>query len=462
MKSLSKILIRYLATAVLIVLSVLFFNILLYIFLTFQLLHSNSFIERNTREIAAEFISEGNVPVLSEKGLSYLESGYAWAMVLDDDGAVVWQWRLPENLNHTYTVSEVSAFSKWYLDDYPVTTRIIDCGLLVTAHPRDTMWKYNVSESLAFLDNLPGALTAGLIGNLLFVVVLCLVLGFLFYRSLRSIAVGIERLSRQEAIRIPEKGMTALLAHQLNQTSKILEQQKAHLKKRDDARTTWISGVSHDIRTPLSLIVGYADALKSDPALGEEQRQQIQMIEDQSIQIKRLIEDLNLTSKLEYEMQPLRLSSFSPAGLLREIVSGFYNQGLPERYSFDLYIDPAVEKCQLQGDRQLLQRAFHNLIHNSIRHNPQGCAVTVSAWPEADWICFRIADDGCGIPDEVIQALTQEPSPEADSEHAPNVPHIMGLRIVCQIVKAHGWILQFSDAHTIHIWAGENVQDSIS
>ena len=68
MKSLSKILIRYLATAVLIVLSVLFFNILLYIFLTFQLLHSNSFIERNTREIAAEFISEGNVPVLSEKG----------------------------------------------------------------------------------------------------------------------------------------------------------------------------------------------------------------------------------------------------------------------------------------------------------------------------------------------------------------------------------------------------------
>ena len=226
MKSLSKILFHYLATAVLIVLSVLLFNVVLYVIIGFQIIRSTNFISRTTGQIASEISEEDGRPALSEEGYDYLEGDYSWAMLLDDAGNIVWQWQLPENLDHSYTVPQVSAFSKWYLDDYPVTTRVTDYGLLVTAHPRDTIWKYNVSESLSFLHKIPNAIGGGLVCNLLFVAVLCLLLGFFFYRSLRSVAVGIERLSRQEAIRLPEKGMTELLARQLNQTSRILEQQK--------------------------------------------------------------------------------------------------------------------------------------------------------------------------------------------------------------------------------------------
>ena len=46
--------------------------------------------------------------------------GYAWAMVLDDNGNVIWQQDLPQKLNHRYTASEVAVFSHWYLADYPV------------------------------------------------------------------------------------------------------------------------------------------------------------------------------------------------------------------------------------------------------------------------------------------------------------------------------------------------------
>lgn len=46
--------------------------------------------------------------------------GYAWAMVLDDDGSVIWQHDLPQNLNKHYTASEIASFSRWYLDDWPV------------------------------------------------------------------------------------------------------------------------------------------------------------------------------------------------------------------------------------------------------------------------------------------------------------------------------------------------------
>lgn len=47
-------------------------------------------------------------------------TGYAWAMVLGDDGQVLWEYRLPPELNHTYTASEIASFSRWYLADYPV------------------------------------------------------------------------------------------------------------------------------------------------------------------------------------------------------------------------------------------------------------------------------------------------------------------------------------------------------
>lgn len=45
--------------------------------------------------------------------------GYAWAMVLDEDGTVIWQYDLPQNLNKHYTASEIASFSRWYLDDWP-------------------------------------------------------------------------------------------------------------------------------------------------------------------------------------------------------------------------------------------------------------------------------------------------------------------------------------------------------
>lgn len=445
MKNLSKIISRYLISALIMLLVTLFLNVFLYVILGFRIVQSSNRSVSNIRTLAEELsLSDGQL-YLSENGYSSLEENNVWAMVLNDDGKVVWNWKLPENLNHTYTVSQVAAFSKWYLDDYPVTSRITDYGLLVIAWPRGTVWKQNFSDSAHMIKYILFMIPVTLIANLLLILGMVLFFGIRFYRSLKLLAGGIQELSDQHPIHLPEKGMTELLAKQLNQTSDLLSRQKKKLEQRDNARTAWISGVSHDIRTPLSLVMGYASDLKSDGTLSDEQRRKARIIEHQSLQIKHLIEDLNLTSKLEYNMQPLRPAAFKPSGLLRTVVSNFYNQGLSENYRIDLYIDPDVEQITLEGDTALLSRAFTNLIQNSISHNKNGCTVTVTAYPQKDGICFQVSDDGCGIPDTVIRALTGELS---GTEKAP---HIMGLRIVQQIFQAHGWEMVFTDACTIHV-----------
>lgn len=445
MKSLSRILARYLWYGILMLLVTLALNMFLYILCGFQVVRTTNRSTATIRKISKELGSADDGVFLSDQGYEYLEAGYVWAMVLDDGGTVIWNWKLPGSLNHPYTISEVASFSKWYLDDYPVSEWITDHGLLVVAQQQGSIWKYNIRERTEVLHYITAMIPVTLLSNLVFVFLLLSLFGFRFYRSLRVLAVGLEQLSEEKAVRLPEKGMTELLARQLNQTSDILTWQREHLAKREEARISWINGVSHDIRTPLSLIMGYAADLKEDASLSETQRRLAGVIEVQSLKIKRLIEDLNLTSRLEYDMQPLRLTTVHPTGLLRTVVSDFYNQGLSDRHLIDLYMDPDVEQITLNGDPSLLTRAFSNLIQNSIRHNPDGCTVTVTACPEKDGVCFQVSDNGSGIPKAVIQSL------EGRLPDTEKAPHIMGLRIVCQIFQAHGWKVIFSDCHTIHI-----------
>ena len=105
--------------------------------------------------------------------------GYAWAMVLDDDGSVIWQHDLPQNLNKHYTASEIASFSRWYLDDWPVFCWTADYGLFVAAMPRGSVWRCNIynnaqrAELFYFLRQLlllvlipPGHFCEAVIGEL--------------------------------------------------------------------------------------------------------------------------------------------------------------------------------------------------------------------------------------------------------------------------------------------------------
>ena len=139
-------------------------------------------------------------------------------------------------------------------------------------------------------------------------------------RACRSLPAG-------RPVQLAEKGATAALARQLNQTGEHLRSQSERIARRDAARTDWIAGVSHDIRTPLALIFGHAEQLEQDPALPQAARAEAAAIRAQGQTIRSLIEDLNLTSKLEYDAQPLRRARMAAAPLLRAAVTDFCNSG---------------------------------------------------------------------------------------------------------------------------------------
>lgn len=114
------------------------------------------------------------------------------------------------------------------------------------------------------------------------------------------------------------------LAEKLNETGEQLRRRNEIIARRDTARTDWIAGVSHDIRTPLALILGWGEQLQQDEALPATARQKAAGICTQSEKIRSLIGDLNLTSKLQYGAQPLRRKAVAVGPFLRRCAAEFY------------------------------------------------------------------------------------------------------------------------------------------
>lgn len=394
-------------------------------------------------EIAAGFIlDENGAPVPGpEHTPAEWFGGFAWAMVLDDDGNVIYRYNLPASLDHAYTTSEVVSFARWYLDDYPVMCYLTDYGTLVLGRPVGSVNRYNFYMDTEINEALLGAVRPVLALNLVLIVVPCALLAWAMHRRLRGVEHGLQELAEGRPVQLAETGATAALARQLNQTSTHLRRQRETIARRDAARTEWVAGVSHDIRTPLALIFGYAERLEGNENLPAEARGMAGTIRAQGQVIRGLIEDLNLTSKLEYGAQPLRRAPTAAGALLRGAVIDFCNSdpGCEVRFA----ATPAAEAAVIDVDAPLIRRAMANLLGNSARHNPGGCTVTVSADAADGWLTVTVADDGAGYPLAVLAALAPEAA-EAIARDAPR-PHILGLHIVAQIAAAHGGSAEFTN-----------------
>ena len=215
-----------------------------------------------------------------------------WLMLVGRDGQVLWQYNKPAEVPDQYDLLDVAAFTRWYLEDYPVQTRIRPDGLLVAGAPKGSTWKLTISLSEQILHLLP------VWGVLLFFLSLICVLALA--------ALLLRRWFRQDQ------------------------------QARDEARSDWINGISHDIRTPLSMVMGYAGQLEADSALPPARRDQAAIIRRQSQTIRDLVNDLNLPMRLDCQMQALRKTKLDLAPFLRQTAADFLNSGLAEGFSLAL------------------------------------------------------------------------------------------------------------------------------
>lgn len=377
---------------------------------------------------------------LSEEMSAQLQENGAWAILIDNDTLqVVWQTdHLPEGVPRAYTVSDIADLSVGYLDGYPTYTGEAENGIVVLGFPKDSFWKHTrASWDYNFIANLPQTALAVLLCNVVLILAIYMVANMKLLKSVKPITKGIQDLSAGALIHIPEKGMFSELAAHINQASDILQEQRYQLRKKETARANWIAGVSHDIRTPLSMVMGYAGQLESSGNLSQAEQKKAVAIVKQSERIKQLIHDLNLASKLEYEMQPLMKKQENAVAVVRQVVVDFMNMNLDDQYPIVWNADDARAACSIDADRDLLKRAIANLIQNSMNHNENGCTIYVSVATDEDHFILCVEDNGVGVSDAQIETLNYAPHYMVCDTNTTEQRHGLGLLIVRQIVDGH-------------------------
>lgn len=398
------------------------------------------------REVSENLLWDGNGYILRADIALALQNGAIWAIFVDNaTRKVVWQTEgLPETVPMSYTLSDIASLTRGYIDGYPTFTGAAENGLVVLGYPRDSFWKHMwPSWDFHLIANLPQTVLSAFAINIALIFAIYLIVNGKLLQAVKPIVSGIQALSASQEVRLQEKGLLSELAASINKTSDILQAQSRQLRKRETARANWIAGVSHDVRTPLSMVMGYAGQLEGDPRLPEEARQKAAVIVRQSQRMRDLVSDLNLASKLEYNMQPVNPQRQNLVSIVRQVVVDFINMNIDEKYAIVWETEEALTSCTVNVDKDLIGRAICNLIQNSMNHNPQGCYIYVRVGVEDSACTVTVADDGVGAGMEQIEKLNNTPHYMVCDENTTEQRHGLGLLIVKQIVFAHNggiWI----------------------
>lgn len=440
MKSVPRLIRRFLGILIISFILMFFLNIII-LFVTAEKQTASGHPYTTAKEIGAALRKTEKGYELDKASLKVLEKDNIWAICIDDKThQVVWRTKnTPDTVPGSYSLSDISNLTLGYIQDCATYAGAADGGLVVLGYPPRRYWKHIwPTWDYSFIANVPKTLLLGITANLSLILLIYVIANSKLLRSVKPIVTGIQSLPTGEYFHVKESGVLCELAVNINQTADILLAQRRQIRKKETARANWIAGVSHDIRTPLSMVMGYAGQLKEDQRLTDSQRQKAAAIVKQSERMKNLINDLNLASKLEYNMQPINTARQNIVAIVRQVAADFINMGTDDKYQVEWMTDESFTCCAVNADKELIRRAVSNLIQNSINHNEDGCDIFVSLRQAGTDCVISVEDDGAGASDAQIEALNHAPHYMVCDSNTREQRHGLGLLIVKQIAVSHG------------------------
>ena len=273
--------------------------------------------------------------------------------------------------------------------------------------------------------------------------VFAFVFGMLQHRTLkytRKISASLQEISEGHFnTRIPVRGDNELsdIAMQVNHMAEEIEQLMEKEKQAEETKNELITNIAHDLRTPLTSILGYLDILSTRKDLPEETRQNyIRIAHDKAKHLQQMIEDLFGFTKLSYSRQTANMQPIDIITLLAQLLDEFYP--VFENNEMEYEYHPDAQNFVIQGDATLLVRLFDNLINNAIKYGKEGKRLIVNTKTKNDTITVDIINFGKVIPQKDLDRIFEKFYRAEASRNSATGGTGLGLAIAANVARVHG------------------------
>lgn len=232
-----------------------------------------------------------------------------------------------------------------------------------------------------------------------------------------------------------------LIRDRFNQMLEVLCQSIKEKEESEQSKKTMLLDLSHDIKTPVASIKGYASALNDGLIDTEDQKKRYyQTILQKTERISGLVEQLFELLKLENKAYAFDFHEKDLCEMVRESILEYYEE--IEEKQFHLEIDLPEKPQMVWMDERFFRRAIGNLILNALKYNEAGTTIKVALENEDEQLKLKILDDGLGIPEEIAPHVF-EAFVRGDASRKSTGGTGLGLAITKMIIERHGGKIQY-------------------
>ena len=204
-------------------------------------------------------------------------------------------------------------------------------------------------------------------------------------------------------------------------------------------KTDFISNVSHELKTPISIIKNYAQLLRTGQALEEQRLEYAKGIEDAAARLSSLISNILKLNRLEHQNIAPEIETYDVCRQLCESI--FLFEGAIEEKELDLEAD-IEDTAMIEADADLLELVWNNLLSNAVKFTDRGGSIVVRQTSDEEHIRISVSDTGCGIAKESVNHIFDK-FYQGDTSHSTE-GNGLGLALVKRVLELMDGEIQIS------------------
>lgn len=316
------------------------------------------------------------------------------------------------------------------LDRFPTWIWIRDDGYtLVLGAPGDSYVFYTLQFPIDRLLAYPLYVLAVLFVDALILFCMYAVARRRAQRAVKPVTEALDALSRGQSAEVTLGGNLAEIGNRLTDVSRIIE-------RKDSARALWIRSVSHDIRTPLTAIMGLSATVEENETLTDEGRSMVEEIHQNAQWLLHLSENILSVTRFCDEGVVIEKSDEVVEEIVGSAIRRFRkNCGT----DIPITVSKPEEILLVPMDATLIEQVLLNLLENVAKHSPSATEIFIEIRKDARRVWLTVADNGDGIPPQLLGVLFDGYLPLGAVEASDRSRHMgIGLSVCRAIVRAHG------------------------